>query len=300
MPGYEFSEGTSASRSSRPRPKRRRNTTSSVAEKTKKGYTLAGAAAERPAAAQHARDAKLEAAIDNDPDDPDVYLVDGDWLQAHGHDAASSSRCSTPPTAPRTSCSTRTPHFWGKVADCRDLLEPQTAQEADRRRRHEVGVVSVSIASRNNFDCSSMHDGKREELRCCRRLAARRARRAVRARADRRHHRLRGERLRRGVPPRRLASARCRPCVSSTSATSRRRTPSSTGATPATSRRFLQGVPEPRSAEPPRGSMKLGNILDLPELRELRVINRRARQRLVRGAVAGARERCRSSSAATT
>jgi uncharacterized protein (TIGR02996 family) len=145
-----------------------------VAEKTKKGYQLVGGAngaadADEAPAAVHARDAKLEAAIYKDPDDPDLYLVYGDWLQAQGDPrgeliALQHAAKSAPA---KKLLDAHAAHFWGKLADCRDLLEPQE----DWRKKQIEGsptkwgtgfLQSIWIA--NNFDRSTMHDGKLSEI----------------------------------------------------------------------------------------------------------------------------------------
>ncbi len=97
-----------------------------VAEKTKKGYKLVrGEPPARPTA-HHARNAKLEAAIAANPDAADAYLVYADWLQSEGDPRGELIvlQHANKKAAAQKLLERNREHFFGKAADCLDMLEP--------------------------------------------------------------------------------------------------------------------------------------------------------------------------------
>ena len=96
-----------------------------VAEKTKKGYKLVRGDVPAAATATHAHNAKLEAAIEADPDDPGAYVVYADWLQAQGDIRGELIVLQhANKTAPaKKLIEQNKEHFYGKAADLQDMLE---------------------------------------------------------------------------------------------------------------------------------------------------------------------------------
>jgi uncharacterized protein (TIGR02996 family) len=97
-----------------------------VAEKTKKGYTLVRGAAPAGPVVKHARNDKLEAAIEKDPDSSDAYLVYADWLQGEGDPRGELivlQHANKAPAAKKLLQQNKE-HFFGKLADAQDMLEP--------------------------------------------------------------------------------------------------------------------------------------------------------------------------------
>ena len=97
-----------------------------VAEKRKKGYQLVRGEAPAGPTITHARNEKLEAAIASDPDNADAYVVYADWLQSHGDVRGELivMQHANKGAAATKLLKENKEHFFGKLADAQDLLEP--------------------------------------------------------------------------------------------------------------------------------------------------------------------------------
>jgi uncharacterized protein (TIGR02996 family) len=96
-----------------------------VAEKTKKGYQLERGEAPAPPVTQHLREDRLETAIDDALDDAEAYVIYADWLQAHGDPRGELIvlQQQNKTTAANKLIEQNKQHFYGKLADARDMLE---------------------------------------------------------------------------------------------------------------------------------------------------------------------------------
>ena len=96
-----------------------------VAEKTKKRYKLVRGDAPAAPVSVHAHNAKLEAAIEKDPDNADEYLVYADWLQGQGDPRGELIALQHGgKTAPaKKLLDQNKEHFWGKAAEFLDMVE---------------------------------------------------------------------------------------------------------------------------------------------------------------------------------
>jgi uncharacterized protein (TIGR02996 family) len=106
-----------------------------VAEKTKKGYQLVRGSAPAGPVVKHARNDKLEAAIEKDPDSADAYLVYADWLQGESDPRGElivMQHANKAPAAKKLLQENKE-HFFGKLADAQDLLAPHEYM------RHPIG-----------------------------------------------------------------------------------------------------------------------------------------------------------------
>jgi uncharacterized protein (TIGR02996 family) len=101
-----------------------------IVEKTKKGYALANgsgpAATPVAPASAHARNAKLEAAIEAAPDDVDGYLVYADWLQGQGdlRGEMIALQARNKLAAAKKLLADNLRHFFGELAEFLDIFEP--------------------------------------------------------------------------------------------------------------------------------------------------------------------------------
>jgi uncharacterized protein (TIGR02996 family) len=130
-----------------------------VAEKTKKGYQLAGGKA-KPAkakgpAAVVAREPKLEAAIAAAPDDPDAYLVYADWLQSQGDPRGTLIvlQHQKKKAAANKLLEQHPEHFWGPVAEYTDCLERFPYEPLGRSTEWRWGYLeSIWISNKRDRD----------------------------------------------------------------------------------------------------------------------------------------------------
>ncbi len=132
-----------------------------IAEKTKKGYVLEGTPLPPPS--MHRRDAKLEAAIDEDPDDVARYLVYADWLQAQGDPRGELIVLQhAKPAGVKKFLDKHAAHFFGKLADARDLLEAYEGP-IGKPTTWRWGYLRALWLS-NKYDRSNMHGGTKPAI----------------------------------------------------------------------------------------------------------------------------------------
>ena len=136
-----------------------------VAEKTKKGYVLVRGEAPEPAVA-HKRNDKLEAAIEKDPDNEDAYLVYADWLQGEGDPRGELivlQHANKGPAAKKLLQQNKE-HFFGKMADAQDMLEPyEYGTPLGRPTTWRWGYIEALWIS-NKHDRDSEFGGEKESI----------------------------------------------------------------------------------------------------------------------------------------
>jgi uncharacterized protein (TIGR02996 family) len=136
-----------------------------VGEKTKKGYKLVRGEAPAGPAVVHARNDKLEAAIEREPDDADAYLVYADWLQSQGDPRGELivlQHANKKPAAKKL-LEQNKEHFFGKMADARDMLERYPHGPLGRDTAWRWGYLE-SLWISNKHDRWSDYNGDLDEI----------------------------------------------------------------------------------------------------------------------------------------
>lgn len=137
-----------------------------VAEKTKKGYKLVRGEAPAGPAVVHARDAKLEAAIEAAPDDADAYLVYADWLQGQGDPRGELIVLQHAKKGPQAKklLEQHPEHFFGKLADAQDLLEQFPYRPLGRPTTWRWGYLEALWIGNKHDRSSDYGSGDKEEI----------------------------------------------------------------------------------------------------------------------------------------